>query len=101
MSQKDESDFDNDDEMAAVHWEFDTDQAEPSVDVAKVVAELERKESTDLSAVYDTIDHMIEELFSEPPVPEAQAVLQFSYEGYRITLNQDGYATFMKVTEGE
>jgi len=101
MSHKNESDFDNDDEMAAAHWEFDTHQPEPSVDVAQAVAELEGKESTDLSAVYDTIDHMIEALFSEPPAPEAQAVLEFSYEGYRITLNQDGYATFMKVSEGE
>jgi|AntRauTorcE11898_2_1112593.scaffolds.fasta_scaffold103558_1 hypothetical protein len=101
MSQKDSSNFDDDDEMAAVHWEFDTDREDPGVDVAEVIAELEGKESTDLSPVYTTIDHMVEELFSEPPSPEAQAVLQFSYEGYRITLNQDGYATFMKITEGE
>lgn len=97
MSQK-ESGNSNEGEMAAVHWEFDTEKEDPGVDVAEVIAELEGRESTDLSALYDTIDHMIGQLFAEPPSPEAQAVLQFSYEGYRITLNQDGRATFMKIT---
>ena len=93
------SEYNDGDEMAAVHWEFDTDEESPSVDVAAVISELEERESTDLPAVYDTIDHLIEELFSDPPSPEAQAVLEFSYEGYRITLSQDGYATFMKIAD--
>lgn len=66
----------------------------------EVIAELEGRESSDLSALYGTIDHVIDRLFSEPPSPEAQAQLEFTYEGYRIVLNQDGHATFMKIAEG-
>jgi len=95
------SDHGDEDEMAATHWEFDVDTGNPEVNVVEVIAELEGQDSTDLSAMYDTIDHLIEKLFYEPPSAEAQAVLQFSYEGYRITLNQDGYATFMKISESE
>lgn len=88
-------------EMAAVHWEFDTDQEEPSIDVAEVIAELDGKGDTELTPIYETINQMIDTLFSDPPSAEAQTVLQFTYEGYRITLNQDGYATFMKVSADE
>lgn len=95
------SDHGNEDEMAATHWEFDVDRENPEIDIAEVTAKLEGRDSSDLSPLYDTIDHLIEKLFSDPPSAEAQAVLQFSYEGYRITLNQDGYATFMKIVEGE
>jgi hypothetical protein len=92
---------DHDDEMAAVHWEFDIDEEEPSVDVAEVIAELDDRSVSEGPSIYRTIDDMIEQLFSDPPAPEAQAVLQFSYEGYRITLNQDGHATFMRVADAE
>lgn len=88
-------------EMAATHWEFDVDQEDPEIDVAAVVAELEDRDTTELPPVYNTIDHLIETLFSDPPAPEAQAVIQFSYEGYRVNLNQDGHATFMKIGGGE
>lgn len=71
----------------------------PEIDVAKIVAELEGKEATDISALYDTIDHMVEHLYSSPPPINAQAQLEFTFEGYRIVLTQDGAATFMKVAE--
>lgn len=71
----------------------------PEIDIANIVAELEGEAATDLSALYDTIDHVIERLYSNPPPIEAQATLAFTYEGYRITLVQDGKATFMKVAE--
>lgn len=97
MSKK-ESEHGDEDEMSATHWEFDVGQEDPEIEVAEVVAELEGVGSTDLSPVYDSIDHLIETLFSDPPAAEAQAVIQFSYEGYRVNLNQDGHATFMKIS---
>lgn len=84
-----------------IYRTFDVSDDYPSVDVVKVIAELEGKESSELSSMYGTIDHLIENLFSDPPSPDAEAVLEFSYEGYRITLNQDGNATFRKITGGE
>ncbi|WP_134670002.1 HalOD1 output domain-containing protein [Halorussus marinus] len=69
------------------------------IEVAEIIADLEGREPTDISALYDTIDHLVEHLFSNPPPIEAQAELTFTYEGYRICLFQDGHATFMKVSE--
>lgn len=94
------SDHGDEEEMAATHWEFDVDREDPEVNVVEVIAKLEGRDNTDLPPIYNTIDHLIETLFSEPPAPEAQAVIQFSYHGYRVTLNQDGHATFMKIDEG-
>lgn len=78
--------------------ESDSDDA-PEIDVAQIVADLEGKEATEISALYDTIDHLVEHLFSNPPPIEAQAQLEFTYEGYRILLLQDGHATFMKISD--
>lgn len=71
----------------------------PQIDVAEIIADLEGREATDIPALYDTIDHVIEHLYSNPPPIEAQAQLEFTYEGYRIVLVQDGQATFMKICD--
>lgn len=97
---KEGSDHGDEDEMAATHWEFDVDREDPEVDVVEVIAELEGKDQNDLSPLYGTIDHLIENLYSAPPPAAAQARIAFTYEGYRIVLNQDGHATFMKIAEG-
>lgn len=72
---------------------------EPEIDIAKIVADLEGEEATDISSLYNTIDHVVEHLYSNPPPIEAQAELEFTFEGYRIELSQDGKATFMKITD--
>lgn len=72
---------------------------EPEIDIAKIVANLEGKETTDISSLYDTIGHVVERLYSNPPPIKAQAQLEFTFEGYRIILTQDGMATFLKVAE--
>jgi hypothetical protein len=71
----------------------------PEIDLAEIVADLEGKDATDIASLYETIDHVVEHLYSNPPPIEAQAQLEFTYEGYRIELSQDGRATFMKITE--
>lgn len=85
-------------ESAIVRRELETDRENPAVEVAEVVADLEDKEQTDLATVYDCIDHVVDHIFSTPPAPEAQVRVEFSYEGYRITVDQDGYAEFVKTT---
>lgn len=94
------SDYGDGDEMAASHFEFDVDQENPEVNVAEVISGLEDKEMTDLATLYDTVDHLIEHMYDSPPSPEAQVRMEFTYEGYRVVLNQDGFATFMKVDGG-
>lgn len=76
------------------HVTFDTDQAQPNVDVTETVAELKGVESDQLSPLYDSIDHVIDNIFSEPPEPGANVEVSFNYEGYRVTIDQNGSATF-------
>lgn len=73
---------------------FDTDKNQPTVDITETVAELRDVESDELSPLYDSIDHVVDNIFSEPPRPEADVEVSFNYEGYRIAVRQDGHATF-------
>jgi hypothetical protein len=75
---------------------FDIDEADPNVSVARTVAELEGTDTEELTPLYDCIDHVLEHIFSNPPIPAAKTEISFSYEGYRITVEQDGSATFVK-----
>jgi hypothetical protein len=79
-----------------VYRTFDVDESDPNVSVARTVAELENVEVEDLTPLYECIDHILEHVFSNPPVPAAEAEITFSYEGYRITVEQDGSAVFRK-----
>lgn len=91
------SDHGDGDEMAATHFEFDVDRENPEVNVAAVTAELEGRDVDDLPPLYEAVDHLIEQLYATPPSAAAQVRMEFTYEGYRIVLNQDGFATFMKI----
>ncbi|AGB38434.1 HalOD1 output domain-containing protein [Natronococcus occultus] len=79
-----------------VYRTFDVDEADPNVSVARTVAELEDVDTNDLPPLYDCIDHVLEHIFSDPPAPAAETEITFSYEGYRITVEQDGSAVFRK-----
>lgn len=85
----------SDDESDAVRVEFDTDDPEPSLSVVEAVAEIEDVDETDLATVYDCIDHVLDHVFSTPPDPEARVAVSFDYEGYRVTVHQDGSARFV------
>ncbi|MFD1647672.1 HalOD1 output domain-containing protein [Haloarchaeobius litoreus] len=81
-----------------VRRELNTDREEPAVAIAEVVAELEGKPADELTSTYDCIDGMISELYSNPPSPEAQMTVEFTYSGYRITVEQSGTAEFVRVS---
>ena len=66
--------------------------------VAEIVAELEGVGVNEMYPIYDQMDDVLDNIFSEPPSPAAQLQLTFSYEGYRITIEQDGHAKFVKAT---
>ena len=83
-----------------VHVTFDTDQSDPALDIVDTVAELEGVDPTELSSIYDCIDHVVDHVFSNPPAPDAHVQVSFSYEGYRITLEQDGTAVFNPEASG-
>lgn len=81
-----------------VHRELNTDRADPTAAIAEIVADLEGKHVDELTTTHDCIDGMISELYSNPPSPEAQMTVEFTYSGYRITVEQSGAAEFVHVT---
>ena len=83
-------------EREIVRRELDTGADEPAVQIAEAVAEIEGKNAAELPAMYDCVDGVLTHLFSDPPSPEAQMAVEFSYETYRITVGQSGDATFVK-----
>ncbi|MFC6725262.1 HalOD1 output domain-containing protein [Halobium palmae] len=80
-----------------VHRQLRTDREDPAAAVAEVVAELDGRRADELTATYRCIDGVLGNLFSEPPSPDAQMEVTFTYEGYRVTVEQDGAAKFVKV----
>lgn len=79
-----------------IYRKLDTSAENPGVEVAKVIADIEEKGPTELRAVYDRVDGVLEHLFSTPPSPDARMRVEFDYESYRIVVEQDGDATFRK-----
>lgn len=84
----------HDDEI--VHQELDKTRAEPAVQIAEVVASLEDEAEDELTPVYDQIDHVLSQIFSDPPDENAQIEVTFTYENYRVTVEQNGAARFVK-----
>ena len=88
-------------ESEIIHRELEIDGPTPSVQIAETVAEINGKEATDLATMYECVDGVLDHIFSNPPAPEAQMQVTFSYETFRITIEQDGAAKFVKTGEVE
>jgi len=88
---------DSSSERRLVHKQFDPTDDDPLFDVVSTVAELEDTDVEALPSFHDSVDGILEHIFTNPPAPEAQVSIEFTYAGYRITLHQDGAATFRKV----
>lgn len=86
----------DDSESQIIHRSIDTDVENPGAEIAAIVQDIEEKEATDLSTIYECVDGVLDHVFSTPPSPRAQMQIEFTYETYRITVHQDGEATFLK-----
>lgn len=73
--------------------------ADPQMHLIRAIADFKGAEETELDALYPTIDHLVEYMYSNPPSPAAQTELTFVYEGFRVTLFQDGTAIFQEKPE--
>jgi hypothetical protein len=88
-----------DDTDEILHRTLDTDGTEPAIQIARHIAEFTNEEPEELESTWGQFDHIIDEVFSTPPVDEAQVQVTFTYEGYRITVEQDGHAKFVQIGE--
>lgn len=78
---------------------FEEDDEDPATELVEAVADLRGVDPNDLGPLYAWVDSLVGDLYSSPPPPDAQAVVEFSYEGYRVTLYQDGHAVFTRRSE--
>lgn len=67
----------------------------------EVIADIESVDVTALPPMWTRIDDALEELFQEPPAPEARMELTFSYHGYRITVRQSGDVSLTPLSDDE
>ena len=82
-------------EKDTVFRTFDPEVADPNLKVIQTVSDLEDCDPTDCSPLYSTIDDVIATIYGDPPSSDAGVEITFTYEGYRITLRQDGTAEFV------
>jgi hypothetical protein len=75
----------------------DPDAAE--YDLLEIIAEMEGVGMDELPSLYTEVDHFVETLFEDPPSPDAQMEIRFSYAGYRITITQGGRVKLVPVAD--
>lgn len=66
----------------------------PTAQLVRIIADLKGVDDDDLDQLYSWVDSLVTDLYSSPPPAAAQATVEFTYEGYRVTLYQDGHAVF-------
>lgn len=86
----------DDPEQSIVRRRLPTDEGNPGVLIAETVAEIEDREMTEMTTMYGCVDGVLDHLFADPPAAEAQIRVEFSYEGYRISIEQDGLVEFVR-----
>ncbi|WP_339102881.1 HalOD1 output domain-containing protein [Haloterrigena salinisoli] len=69
---------------------LDTTRDAPAIGLVEIVADLEETDAMELTPIYDRADDLIDDLFGTPPGADADARLEFTYQGYRIAVEQDG-----------
>ncbi|NIC01084.1 HalOD1 output domain-containing protein [Halobacterium sp. R2-5] len=74
---------------------FEEPAEDPSTELVKIIADLKGVEHDEMDPLYSWVDGLISSLYSSPPPAEAQGIIEFTYEGFRITLYQDGQAVIM------
>lgn len=79
------------------HRTLDPDGDEPATQIAAHVASLSGRDPAELQSTWERFDHVVDEIFQNPPAAEAQIEVRFTYEGYRITVEQDGHVRFVPV----
>ncbi|MCW8172318.1 HalOD1 output domain-containing protein [Natrialba swarupiae] len=71
---------------------LDDSRDAPATQIVETIATLEGVDPTELSPVYGCADDLVTDLLSSPPSSEADATLEFTYQGYRVHVRQDGVA---------
>lgn len=79
------------------HHQIDPSGGEVNTSLLELVASKEGCRMDELPPFWTRVDSLVEDLFSDPPSKDAQAQVEFTYTGYRITVDQSGSVTLLKV----
>ena len=85
--------------IPVIHRNVDTSRKDLGVEIAEIIADLEETNPECLTPIWDCIGNVLEPLSSMPASPDAQLLISFSYEGYRISVDQDGEVLLVPVEE--
>lgn len=84
-------------ERSVIRREVEPTEDEANYRVLQTIADVEGVDVTDLPPLYERIDHILDHLFDNPPAPEAQVVITFSYHGYRVRVDQGGHVELTRL----
>lgn len=87
----------NSSDSEVVEKQFDPGDCNPYVAVPEAISELKGEDPDELAPLYSRVDEVLEDVFSDPPDPNAELRVTFRYEGYRTTVHHDGSTEFEKV----
>lgn len=79
------------------HYQIDPSGGEVNTSLLELVASQEECRMDELPPFWTRVDSLVEDLFSDPPSTDAQAQVEFTYAGYRITVDQSGGVKLLKV----
>ncbi|MDH5021580.1 HalOD1 output domain-containing protein [Halobacterium rubrum] len=84
-------------ENRIVRRELDPDGPAPGEQVGEIVASLAEGDVENAPVADHQIDDVLSPVFSDPPAPDAQVEISFTYGPYRVTVEQNGRARFVEV----
>ena len=90
---------DGSDTNAFARTEIDPNPETAEYDLLEFIADTDGTPIEALPPLYTQIDHLVENLFKNPPAPNAQVEVVFSYAGYRVRITQEGTVRLVPVKE--
>lgn len=85
----------------AHHRQVTPSAAEVELSFLETIAEIEGCDIEDLPRLWPAIGDILQHGFTTPPPQSANLLLEFTYAGYRIRLEQTGAATLVKLPTPE
>lgn len=73
------------------HRNIRLEGSEPRLALVRTIADLKDVNVRELNQLYGCTGDLVTRIFQVPPPPSANTELTFSYEGFRITIYQDGH----------
>jgi hypothetical protein len=78
--------------------QLNADRGDQMIQLVELIADIDDVEPTEISPIYRDIDSLVSDFFGSQPPSRGDATLAFSYQGYRIHVQQDGRTTVRELS---